>query len=135
MQVVRAALQHVFLQLCHDGGAPCVNAVDALGVPVFVRLLNASRRWLTGSSAVPPCGQFAARTFIQFLVRTLQHFLRHGLDPNASLAMLRTRRGVGGRAVVASSYYREVISFVFIHRNGKKNNTKLLQKTKKDIKA
>jgi len=111
--VVKTALQHVFLQLCRDGGPACVNAVDAFGVPVFVRLLTASRRWLTGSAAVPPCGAFAARTFVQFLARTLQHFLRHGLDPTAALAMLRARRSAGGgRAVVASSYYRELVAFV-----------------------
>ena len=107
--VVKTALQQLFLQLCRDGGAPCVNAVDAFGVPVFVRLLTASRRWLTGAAA-PPGGAFA-RTFVQFLARVLQHFLRHGLNANASLAMLRAR-GVGGRAVVASSYYRELVAFV-----------------------
>jgi len=106
--VVKTALQQLFLQLCRDGGASCVNAVDAFGVPVFVQLLNASRRWLTGGSAP---GSAFARTFVQFLARVLQHFLRHGLNPHASLAMLRARI-IGGRTVVASSYYREIVSFV-----------------------
>jgi len=106
--VVKTALQQLFLQLCRDGGAPCVNAVDAFGVPVFVQLLTASRRWLTGGSAP---GSAFARTFVQFLARVLQHFLRHGLNANTSLAMLRAR-GIGGRTVVASGYYREIVAFV-----------------------
>lgn len=106
--VVRAALQHLLLQLCRDGGAACVNAVDAFGVPVFVRLLTASRRWLTAgpAAATPP----VTRTVVQFLGRALAQFLRHGLDADAALAMLRPRRG--GRAVVASGYYRELVAFV-----------------------
>jgi len=106
--VVKTALQQLFLQLCRDGGAPCVNAVDVFGVPVFVQLLTASRRWRTGCSAP---GSAFARTFVQFLARVLQHFLRHGLNPNASLAML-SARSIGGRTVVASSYFREIVAFI-----------------------
>jgi len=106
--VVKTALQQLFLQLCRDGGAPCVNAVDVFGVPVFVQLLTASRRWLTGCAAP---GSAFARTFVQFLARVLQHFLRHGLNPNASLAML-SARSIGGRTVVASSYFREIVAFI-----------------------
>jgi len=118
--VVKTALQQLFLQLCRDGGPACVNAVDAFGVPVFVQLLTASRRWLTaggGGSAQGGGGASSfSRTFFQFLARVLQHFLRHGLNPNASLAILRARSvgggGVGGRTVLASSYFREIVAFV-----------------------
>lgn len=106
--VVRTAFQQLFLQLCRDGGAHCVNAVNAHGIPVYMQLLSAVRRWLvtgTASSTV------VSRTSGPFLTRMLQYLLRHGLDPNMELTMWAPR-GVNARIVVTSSYFREIIAFI-----------------------
>jgi hypothetical protein len=108
--VVKGAFQQLFLQLCRDGGAACVNAVDAYGVPVFVLLLNAARRWLTSGAAASNVVGHKCTTFI---ARMLQHFLRHGLDPNIVLTMWAPR-GVNGRVVITSNYFREIAAFVSI---------------------
>jgi hypothetical protein len=104
--VIKTALQQLFVQLCRDGGAPCVNAVDAYGVPVLVHLLVASRRWVTSTG-----GMTVGRAFIPFLTHTLQHFLRRGLNPNAPLTMW-AQRGASGRVVITSSYYREIVALI-----------------------
>jgi Ankyrin repeat len=108
--VVKAAIQQLFFQLSRDSGAACVNAVNAHGTTVFVQLLTAVRRWFTagaaGSNAV-------GRACTSFLTRMLQHFLKYGLDPNIILTTWAPR-GVNGRIVATSSYYREIAAFISI---------------------
>ena len=106
--VVKTAFQQLFLQLSREGGAACVNAVNAYGNPVFVQLLTAARRWLTAGVAA---SNVVGRACTPFLTRVLQHFLKYGLNPNVTFTTW-VPRGVNGRIVATSSYFREISAFI-----------------------
>ena len=100
--LVKAALKQLILLLCHDS---CnVNACDSYGLTPFLLILTSSFKWMESTNA----NQLINGTTLTFVSDIMQHFLKRGLDPCATL-IYWTRRM---EETIETTYYKQLILFL-----------------------
>ena len=100
--LVRAALKHLIFLLCHDG---CnVNATDSYGLTPFLLILTSSFKWMESTNA----NMSINSTILIFVSEIMQHFLKRGLDPSATLTYWTRRM----EETIETTYYKQVILFL-----------------------
>ena len=100
--LVKAALKHLILLLCHEG---CnVNATDSYGLTPLLLILNSSYKWIVNNTN----NVTLTKTMMPFISEVMQHFLKRGLDPNAQLTFWTRRM----EEAIESNYFKEIILFL-----------------------
>ncbi len=101
--VVKNALKQLIILLCQEN---CnVNATDSYGLTPLVLVLNTSYKWISVNSSI---NSNFCKTILPFVGDIIKHFLKRGLNPNASLTYWTRRM----EEAIESDYFKEVIIFL-----------------------